>query len=227
VTDNQIKARVKAVLGGSSADSATSEHPLVAPGGPLHPDHALQVLTLAQRTAEEHVAIAKRQSDKIRSDAQAAADQSARDAQVHAHNVRCEADKVLAEARATSEQAARDARLRADDAKRSAEQIVAEAKGVADTVVGDAQGHAEQLKVQAQQRYEDSVGSLIAKREALQQQIEALEHFDREYRARLTTFMQGQLRALWVDRPQVAADLEQVDAATAGPEPAEEPAQSS
>ena len=226
MTDNQIKARVKAVLGGTHPDSATSENPLVVPGGPLHPDHALQVLTLAQRTAEEHVAIAKRQSDKIRSDAQAAADQSARDAQVHAHNVRCEADKVLAEARATSEQAARDARLRADDAKRSAEQIVAEAKGAADTIVGDAQGHAEQLKVQAQQRYEDSVGSLIAKREALQQQIEALEHFDREYRARLTSFMQGQLRALWVDRPQVGTDLDP-DRAAAEPELAGEPAQPS
>jgi cell division septum initiation protein DivIVA len=214
VTDNQIKARVKAVLNGTAADTATSEHPLVvpggpvAPGGPLHPDHALQVLTLAQRTAEEHVAIAKRQADKIRSDAQAAADQSARDAQVHAHNVRCEADKVLAEARATSEQAARDARLRADDAKRNADQVLAGAKDEARSIVGEAQGHAEQLKLQAQQRYEDSVGSLIAKREALQQQIEALEQFDREYRARLTTFMQGQLRSLWVDRPQVGTDLQ-------------------
>ena len=223
MNDNQIKARVKAVLNGTATDTATSEHPLVVPGGPLHPDHALQVLTLAQRTAEEHVAIAKRQADKIRADAQAASDQSARDAQVHAHNVRCEADKVLAEARNTSEQAARDARLRADEAKRNAEQILAEAKGEAASIVGDAQGHAEQLRLQAQQRYEDSVGSLISKREALQQQIEALEHFDREYRARLTTFMQGQLRALWVDRPQVGTDLQLSDAPVEGPEPAAEP----
>jgi cell division septum initiation protein DivIVA len=207
VNDNQIKARVKAVLSGSP-DSATSEHPLVAPGIPMQNDHALQVLTLAQRTAEEHVAIAKRQADKIRADAQAAADQSARDAQVHAHNVRCEADKVLADARAASEQAARDARLQAEEAKRSADQVLAGAKKEADSIVGDAQGHARQLKVQAQQRYEDSVGSLISKREALQQQIESLEQFDREYRARLTTFMQGQLRELWVDRPQVGTELQ-------------------
>jgi len=56
---------------------------------------------------------------------------------------------------------------------------------------------------QAQQRYEDIVGSLAAKREALQRQIEALEQFDGDYRARLTTFMQNQLRALWVDEPRV------------------------
>jgi cell division septum initiation protein DivIVA len=207
VNDNQIKARVKAVLSGSP-DSATSEHPLVNPGIPMQNDHALQVLTLAQRTAEEHVAIAKRQADKIREDAQAAADQSARDAQVHAHNVRCEADKVLAEARATSEQAARDARLQAEDAKRGADQVLAGAKEEAGSIVGTAQGQAQQLRMQAQQRYEDSVGSLISKREALQQQIESLEQFDREYRARLTTFMQGQLRELWVDRPQVGTELQ-------------------
>ena len=47
------------------------------------------------------------------------------------------------------------------------------------------------------------VGSLGVRRESLQQQIEALERFDREYRARLTGFMQNQLRALWVDQPQV------------------------
>ena len=40
------------------------------------------------------------------------------------------------------------------------------------------------------------------------QQIEALEQFDREYRTRLTRFMQGQLRALWVDEPRVDADVE-------------------
>jgi len=51
------------------------------------------------------------------------------------------------------------------------------------------------------------VGSLATKREGLQNQIEALEQFDREYRSRLTTFMQGQLRALWVDQPQLTDEL--------------------
>ena len=69
-----------------------------------------------------------------------------------------------------------------------------------------AQATADELMHQAQQRYEDVVGSLAAKREALQRQIEALEQFDRDYRARLTTFMQIQLRALWVDEPRVDAE---------------------
>lgn len=214
VTENQIKDRLKAVLAGTSPDSATSEHPPIVPGA-MHPNQALGVLTLAQRTAEEHIAIANRQADKIRTDAQAAAEKIAGDAETHSQNIRREADKVLAEARAAAEKAAREARTQAEDARRSANQIVSEAREQAQAIAKDAQEHAEQLRLQAQQRYEDAVGSLGAKREALQQQIESLEQFDREYRSRLTSFMQGQLRALWVDAPVVSDDLED-------PEPEEE-----
>nr|WP_296072453.1 hypothetical protein [uncultured Actinoplanes sp.] len=172
-----------------------------------HPNQALQVLTLAQRTAEEHVARAHHQADKIRTDALAAAEQIARDAQVHAHNVRREAEKILADARAAAEQIARDSHARTDEARRSAEKIVADARAQAEQIAVDAEANANHLNLQARQRYDDVVGSLGTKREALQQQIEALEQFDREYRSRLTGFMQNQLRALWVDRPQVNGEL--------------------
>jgi cell division septum initiation protein DivIVA len=212
VTDNRMKDRVKVMLG-TSPDGATSEHALVSttpvPGLPAGlPNQALQVLTMAQRTAEEHVATAHQQADKIRTDALAAAEQIARDAQIHAHNVRREADKVLFDARAVSEQNARDARAAAEVAQRNADKIVADAQARADSIAAEAHSNAEHLRVQAQQRFDDVVGSLGTKREALQEQIEALEQFDREYRGRLTSFMQGQLRALWVDQPQVTGELE-------------------
>ena len=178
------------------------------PADPGTPRQALQVLALAQRTAEEHVASAHHQADKIRGDARAAAEQIARDAQVHAHNVRREGEKVLSDARAAAAQIARDAQARAEESRRNAEKILADARARAEASASEAHANAEELKAQAQQRYDDVVGSLAAKREALQQQIEALEIFDREYRARLTAFMQGQLRALWVDEPQVA-DLDE------------------
>ncbi|HEX9999600.1 MAG TPA: hypothetical protein VGB74_04035 [Actinoplanes sp.] len=165
------------------------------------------MLTLAQRTAEEHVARAHHQADKIRTDALAAAEQIARDAQVHAHNVRREADKILADARAAAEQIARESHARTEEARRNAEKILADARANAGQIADDAQANADHLNLQARQRYDDVVGSLGSKREALQQQIEALELFDREYRGRLTSFMQAQLRSLWVDQPQVAGDL--------------------
>jgi cell division septum initiation protein DivIVA len=212
-----MKDRVKVMLG-TTPDTETSEHALIAPN-PGHPNQALQVLTMAQRTAEEHVATAHRQADKIRTDALAAAEEIAREAQVHAHNVRREADKVLFDARAAAEQTARDAQARTADARRNADKVVEDARAHAEKMAAEAQANVEELKLQAQRRYEDVVGSLGTKREALQQQIEALERFDREYRSRLTAFMQGQLRSLWVDQPQVAGELELPEAETA-----EEPA---
>jgi cell division septum initiation protein DivIVA len=242
VSDNRMKDRVKVLLNGTSTDSQTSEHALVAPaqqaaqgqnqsaqGQPAqqgqpgqpgqHPNQALQVLTLAQRTAEEHVARAHHQADKIRTDALAAAEQIARDAQVHAHNVRREAEKILSDARAAAEQIARDSHARTEEARRNADKIVNDARVQSEQVAQDAQATADHLNQQARQRYDDVVGSLGTKREALQQQIEALESFDREYRARLTTFMQGQLRALWVDQPQVNGELPEQEQrpAEAGP----------
>jgi cell division septum initiation protein DivIVA len=217
VTDNRMKDRVKVMLSGPSADSETSEHVLIAPPNNQphpnapHPNQALQVLTMAQRTAEEHVTTAHRQADKIHTDALAAAEEIARDAQVHAHNVRREADKVLFEARASAEQTAREQQARAEEAQRQAEKIVVDARSQADAIAASARANADQLRAQAKQRFDDVVGSLGTKREGLQQQIEALEHFDREYRSRLTSFMQNQMRALWVDQPQVAGDLEPAD----------------
>lgn len=228
-TDNRMN-RVKVMLGGASPDGETSEHSLVAPpaaaaAGPQHPNQALQVLTMAQRTAEEHVQTARAQADRIRTEALAAAEQTAREAEQHAHNVRREADKVLFEARAAAENAAREAQARAEAGQRNAEKIELDGRARAEAIAADAQAKAEELKQQAHRRYDELVGSLGAKREALQAQIEALEQFDREYRNRLTNFMQSQLRSLWVDQPQVTAELDHsaahaavVPAAHAAPE---------
>jgi cell division septum initiation protein DivIVA len=174
---------------------------------------ALQMLTLAQRTGEEHVAGALRQADKIQADARATAEHLVRDAQAQADAVRREAGKALSDARAGAAQIATDAQAHADHARRDGDKIVSDAQAQAAQITKDAQASADELKRQAQQRYEEMVGNLAAKREALQQQIEALQEFDRDYRARLVTFLQAQLRALWVDQPHVEAEIEQPGAA--------------
>jgi cell division septum initiation protein DivIVA len=217
VTDSGMKGRVKGLLGGPSMGN----EPMDRMDGPHEPPsaqaQALQVLTLAQRTADEHLASARREADRIRGEARAAADQIARDAQAQAQGLHKEAEKVLADARAKAMQIARDAQGNADKAQRKAEEILADARSRADEMGKNAQANAEELKHLAQQKYDDVVGSLAGKREALQQQIEALEQFERDYRNRLSTFMQNQLRALWVDEPKV--DAEAVE------EPAPVPAQ--
>jgi cell division septum initiation protein DivIVA len=207
MTDTGMKGRVKGLLGTPSPGGEFPEQ-VDAAAAPNAQRQALQVLTLAQRTAEEHVASAHHQADKICADARATAEQIVRDARANADDLHRNADKALSDARATAAQIARDAQAHADNARRNSDKILSDARARAAEIAKDAQANADELKHQAQQRYQDVVGSLAAKREALQQQIEALENFDRDYRARLTAFMQTQLRALWVDEPQVNTEIE-------------------
>ena len=72
MTENRVKDRVKGLLGATPLSNEAAGHPGAhRGGGPEHaglptgvelPQHALQVLTLAQRTADEHVASAKQQA---------------------------------------------------------------------------------------------------------------------------------------------------------------------
>jgi cell division septum initiation protein DivIVA len=213
-----MKGRVKGLLGGTAAIDDPMAH-ADAPASSATEHQALQVLTLAQRTSEEHVASARRQAGKICADARATAEQIVREAQAHAHGLRQEADRALADARAAAALIAQDAKAQADSARRNAEEILSGAQARADELAKLAQADADELSARAQQRYDDVVGSLAARRTALQKQIEALEKFDQEYRARLTAFMQGQLRALWVDEPRVSDEVEQPGPAQAAPAP--------
>ncbi len=220
MTDSWMKGRVKGLHRGmypdedQATDLSGAARAEPSEQTDAHPvtdvqRQALQMLTLAQRTAEEHVGGARHQADKIHADARAAAEQMVRDAQAQAEAVRREAEKALADARARAAQIAKDAQAHADNARRDGDKIVSDARARAAETAKDAQASADGLKRQAKQRYDEIVGSLAAKREALQQQIEALQEFERDYRGRLLTFMQSQLRALWVDEPHVDGEIEQ------------------
>ncbi|MGI5238407.1 DivIVA domain-containing protein [Dactylosporangium sp. CA-139066] len=164
---------------------------------------ALQVLTMAQRTAEEHIESARREAEHIRGEAHAEARHIVGEAQAQADSLRDEAENLLNRARSAAEKVARDAQEFAAGTERHAAEVMGEAQGRAEDIVRDAQANAQEIKQRAERIYEDVVGGLTAKRQALQAQIEALEQFDHEYRSRLTGFMQQQMRALWVGQPQV------------------------
>jgi vacuolar-type H+-ATPase subunit H len=214
-----MKGRVKGLLAGTTPGAEHIEHteiPVVAAfsSDPNAQRQALQVLTLAQRTADEHVASAHRQAEKIANEARATAEQIIREAESRAEDLRRQADKSLADARGTADQIARDAQRHAEETRKDADEILTDARTRAEEIAKDAQTNADELKDLAEQKYQDVVGSLATRREALQKQIEALESFDQEYRSRLTTFMQNQLRALWVDEPHVDSDADRLSAAS-------------
>ena len=212
--DNQIVERVKAQLNRHTVDSVTSILPVIPPAKPTAPtppaaaealalpNEALQVLTLAQRTAEDHLAAVNLHAKKVRDEAQALAERIHRDACAYADRVRAEADKLLAEARAAAELSSRDAGAQAGEIRRRAELTLVDARAEAERIVAAGHDHAQQMRLRARQRYEDAVGGLSIEREALQKQIEALAVFDTDYRQRLTSLLQSQLRALWSGQPR-------------------------
>ncbi len=226
------EVRVAAPLGGQSPPQPGPVGPpgsagSAGPAGPAGPglavvadaqsgadvQQALQMLTLAQRTADEHVSTAHREADRIQAEARAAAEQFVQEARTQADAVRSEADQALSEARAQVERAGQDVQAQAETAQQQGEKLVADARARAAEIAQEAQAGAQELQRLARQRYDEEVGNLATKREALQQQIEALQDFDRDYRSRLLTFMQSQLRALWVDEPKVDGEIGQTLAA--------------
>ena len=232
MTDSWMKGRVKGHRDGSPDGEQATDRPGVAqaeqaaqmdqPGRDVQ-RQALQMLTLAQRTGEEHVASAQRQADKVQAEARASAEQIVRDAQGQAEAIHREAEKALSDARARAAQIGTDAQAHANNARGQGDKIVAEAQARAAETARHAQASADGLERQAQLRYEEMVGNLAAKREALQQQIEALQEFDRDYRARLLAFMQAQLRALWVEEPHVDGEIDEAGVPATRPPLAQQP----
>ncbi|GAA1628831.1 hypothetical protein [Actinoplanes couchii] len=154
------------------------------------PDGALQLLALAQRTADDHIAAVNRHAHQVRAEAQALAEQIHRDAHAYADEARAETDRMLAQTRAESDR------------------MLTAARAEAERIVAEGNDHADQMKAQAEQRYQDAVGGLAKQREALQKQIEALASFDNDYRQRITVFLQSQLRALWAEEPRAVDPLD-------------------
>ncbi|MPZ27813.1 MAG: hypothetical protein GEV12_15740 [Micromonosporaceae bacterium] len=211
MSDSGMKGRVKGLLAGPPPGEG-APLPVEVPPHAAAQFEALQVLTLAQRTAEEHLNGARHEAEQICGNARETAAQILQEAHARVEALQREAEQVRSEAQAAAAQFAQDARAHADQAQREAEAILSDARMRADEFAKEAQARADELQHLAQQKYEDVVGGLAGRREALQQQIEALERFDREYRARLQAFLQGQLRALWVDEPRVdPEDLERPD----------------
>lgn len=81
-------------------------------------------------------------------------------------------------------------------AQRTADETVAQAKSDADRIVADAQAHTQQLIGHAQQQANAHIADLDARRKSLEQHIEGLRAFEREYRTRLKAYLEAQLRDL-------------------------------
>jgi len=132
--------------------------------GPLssedHHQQAVQMLALAQQTADTHLAQSKAEAERLLSEAQANAHSTVSEA--HAQS-----QKQLTEAQARAEQLDRESTARSTQ------------------TVQDAEQRAATITAQFEQR-----------KEALERRVEQLRTFEREYRTRLKSYLESQLRDL-------------------------------
>jgi DivIVA domain-containing protein len=119
--------------------------------------------------------------------------------------------KVLAMAQETAEKYVSDAKAEADrmigDARSAADRMIGEARTKADSMVGeartqaatverDARGKATTMVQDAERRHNEIIGGLEERKGTLEKRIEELRTFEREYRTRLKSYLESQLRDL-------------------------------
>jgi len=81
-------------------------------------------------------------------------------------------------------------------AQRTADETVASAQQEAERLTSDARAQAEAMLQQANEQAASATADLERRRQALEQHIEGLRAFEREYRTRLKAYLEAQLRDL-------------------------------
>jgi DivIVA domain-containing protein len=99
------------------------------------------------------------------------------------------AARVLALAQQTADQAIAEARNEAN-------KIVGEARTRADGVERDARGKADALERDAQEKHRVAIGNMEQTRASLERKVDDLRAFEREYRQRLKSYLESQMRQL-------------------------------
>jgi DivIVA domain-containing protein len=149
-----------------AAQSAQQAHATAVTGGPGalsaedHHAQAVQMLALAQQTADTHLAQSK-----------------------------AEAERLLAEAQ-------NNAHAALSDAQQQSQKHLGEAQSRADQLDRESTDRANQLVTDAEQRAQTITSQLEQRKESLEKRVEQLRTFEREYRVRLKSYLESQLRDL-------------------------------
>jgi DivIVA domain-containing protein len=152
----QLEQAQRAVAEAKSAPQAAEA------GAPNMEHHAqaVQVLALAQQTADQHLAQAKAESERLLNEAQTNSENTVSSAQAQA-------------------------KQHVEEAEGRARQLDEESSARANRTVQDAEQRAATITAQFEQR-----------KAALERRVEELRTFEREYRTRLKSYLESQLRDL-------------------------------
>jgi DivIVA domain-containing protein len=115
-------------------------------------------------------------------------------------DTKAEADAMVGEARTRSEQLLSDARVKADgmvnEARTRAETLLNDARIRAETLDRHSREKAASLERDAARKHTEILAGLSLEKDHLEKEIDELRTFERDYRARLKTYLNSQLRDL-------------------------------
>ncbi|MEO7006579.1 MAG: DivIVA domain-containing protein [Terrimesophilobacter sp.] len=129
------------------------------------------LLQLARRLHEEHVRDGLQKKEALIAEGQATA------------------DRLVSESEANAERLA-------SESQANAERLVSESQANADRVLSEAQATAERLVGDAEVQQREQIGALEKERTSLEQRIDDLRTFEREYRQKLKGHIEGLLHDL-------------------------------
>jgi DivIVA domain-containing protein len=136
-----------------------------------HHAQAVQMLALAQQTADQHLAQSKAEAERLLAEA-------------------------VAQAEATVNEANRNAQETVEDANRRSTAQLADADQKSKKLHEDSTARAQQTISDAEQRAATITAQFEQRKAALERRIEELRTFEREYRSRLKSYLESQLRDL-------------------------------
>jgi DivIVA domain-containing protein len=110
-------------------------------------------------------------------------------AEKYVADAKTEADRMIGEARSASDRMVGEARTKADS-------MMSEARGRAEAVEREARAKANALAQDAERKHQEIIGGLEQRKASLDKRIEELRTFEREYRTRLKSYLESQLRDL-------------------------------
>jgi DivIVA domain-containing protein len=162
--------------------------PIIEDQRPLSPVPPPSAVEMTSPGGDHHV-----QAAKVLGLAQEMADRLTGEA-------KAEADGMLGEARAKSEQLLSEARAKSDsmvnEARSRAETMLNDARTRAETLERQAREKASSLERDAQRKHTEVLGAIQQEKTTLEKKIDELRTFEREYRTRLKTYLESQLRDL-------------------------------
>ncbi|WP_038169370.1 DivIVA-like cell division protein Wag31 [Tomitella biformata] len=115
-------------------------------------------------------------------------------------DAKTESQRTIADARASSEQMVSEARGKSDtmlsEARQKAEALLADARNRSESQLKQAEDKAAALQADAEKKHAEVMGTINEQRGDLEAKIESLRTYEREYRTRLKTYLEGQLEEL-------------------------------